>query len=74
MTDRFDFEQKIMNAWGVVDDLDLLLDKIANLEAVHPTVQDELANIVLGLKSVSQMRFEDLFRTFEEMVADGKIA
>ena len=59
----FDLEQEIMNTWYVVDDIDLLYENV--IETDMST--DDIANILLGLKSVYSMRFQKLFNTFEEV-------
>ena len=59
----FDFEQEIMNAWHVVDDIQLLKENV--METDMST--DDIANILLGLEGVYNMRFQKLFDTFEEV-------
>lgn len=59
----FDLEQEIMNAWYIIDDIDLLYENV--IETDMST--DDIANILLGLKSVYSMRFQKLFNTFEEV-------
>ena len=59
----FDLEQEIMNAWHVVDDIDLLYENV--IETDMST--DDIANVLLGLKGVYNMRFQKLFDTFEEV-------
>ncbi|NDH49537.1 MAG: hypothetical protein EBY41_03120 [Proteobacteria bacterium] len=59
----FDLEQEIMKAWHVVDDIDLLHENV--IESDMST--DDIANVLLGLQSVYNMRFEKLFNTFEEV-------
>lgn len=61
---RFDLEQQILKCWHVVDDLELLEELILDR---NPTT-DELANIVLGLKSIYKLKFEKCFDTFEKVV------
>lgn len=66
--DIFELEQKIMNCWSVVDDIDALYSHLGdNLRFVgmSPAAEDELQNILLGLKSVYQMKFEKLWDEFE---------
>lgn len=58
-----DLEQEIMNAWHVVDDIDLLYENV--IETDMST--DDIANVLLGLKGVYSMRFQKLFNTFEEV-------
>jgi uncharacterized protein YeeX (DUF496 family) len=59
----FDLEQEIMDAWHVVDDIDLLYENV--IETDMST--DDIANVLLGLKGVYSMRFQKLFNTFEEV-------
>lgn len=60
---RFDLEQEIMHCWNIVDDIKLIytthLDK-------RELTDDELANILIGLQELYQLKFETLFETFEE--------
>lgn len=69
MSDRFEFEQQIMDCWGVCDDMGTLF----KMEDIRELSQDELANALLGLKTVYQMKFEILFDMFERMIKEGKI-
>ena len=59
----FDLEQEIMNAWRVVDDIDLLYENV--IETDMST--DDIANVLLGLKGVYSMRFQKLFDVCEEV-------
>jgi hypothetical protein len=59
----FGLEQEIMNAWRVVDDIDLLYENV--IETDMST--DDIANVLLGLKGVYSMRFQKLFDAFEEV-------
>lgn len=60
---RFDFEQQIMQCWGVVDDIYLLYENV--LDRPTPLTTDELANALLGLHQMYQLKFEKLFDQFE---------
>jgi hypothetical protein len=59
----FDLEQEIMKAWHVVDDIDLLYENV--IETDMST--GDIANVLLGLESVYNMRFQKLFNTFEDI-------
>ena len=61
----FDLEQSILQCWNVCDELDLLYSQ--TLERSTPLTQDEMANILLGMKSLYQMKFEKCFSEFEEV-------
>jgi hypothetical protein len=71
MKTRFDLEQEIMQCWSVVEDLDLLLEECEKITDAE--VCDHIQNIVLGLRSVSEMRFQNMFNTFEDLIRFQKI-
>lgn len=58
---RFDLEEEIMDCWGVVEDIDLIYHK-------HGEASDQLANVLLGLMTLYQLKFERLFNTFEDCI------
>lgn len=66
----FDLEQQIMEAWGVVEDIELLYyhfgddPKFAGLDA---KAEDEMMNLLLGVKSLYSIKFDRLFKTFEKV-------
>lgn len=64
--DRFELEQAIMGCWNVTDDIDLIYAAVMNRDMS----EDDIANLLLGLKSLYQLKFERLFETFEGCVAD----
>lgn len=69
MTDRFDLEQDIMKCWNVTDDINLVYKNV--MESDMTT--DDIANALLGLKTLYEMKFEELFRDFEVLISEGKI-
>ena len=69
MTDRFNLEQHIMNCLNVTDDIDLLNKNV--LEKDMST--DDISNFLLGLKTIYQCKFEELFDTFNELIEKGNI-
>jgi hypothetical protein len=69
MADRFDLEQNIMQCWNVTDDIDLLYK---NVMEKNPST-DEIANFLLGLKTIYHSKFEELFDNFGALVEEGKI-
>lgn len=62
---RFDLEQQIMDCWGVTDDLDMVFRAVCDQELCQD--QDKLANILLGMKELYQLKFEQMWNTFEEL-------
>ena len=70
MKTRFDFEQEILDCWGVVEDLETLR-QVSNLGKTLTPV--ELDNALLGLKTIYNFKFQVLFSTFEQMIAQNQL-
>ena len=66
MTHQFDLEQQILGAWRVTEDVKLILDTLQN----RNMTQDEIANLLLGVVSLYELKFDQLFRTFEAHLGD----
>ena len=66
MKTRFDLEQEILEVWRVTDDIKLLYETVMEREV--PLTQDQMANILLGLEQLYNLKFERLFNTFEELL------
>ena len=64
----FDFEQSIMQCWNVCDDIKLLSEQ--TLERNPPLTPDEWANILIGMQSLYQLKFEKCFSEFESFCSD----
>ena len=58
MTDRFDLEQQILEAWKVTDDIRTVLE--------HGSEEDMIANFE-ALARLTDIRFEKLWFIFEKM-------
>ena len=69
MTDRFDLEQNIMKCWSVTDDIDMVYKNVMESDMTN----DDIANALLGLKTLYNMKFEELFSNFETLVHERKI-
>lgn len=73
---RFDLEQDIMTCWNVTDDLNMLYEYIGNdpfLASMSSEHTDKLLNLTLGLKELYQLKFDKMWKTFEECVANKEI-
>jgi hypothetical protein len=66
--DRFDLEQDIMACWNVVDDLDVFLSRYMDGPEMS---DDDVANVILGIKSLYQLKFQKCFDTFEQVLKNG---
>lgn len=66
MSDRFDLEQQILDCWRVTSDLDALFEDVME----NPDIDnDKIANILLGLSQLYEIKFNKTFRTFEQLIA-----
>ena len=72
MYDRFDLEEEIHKVWATEEDLDTILYRIIDAPEEHPT-EDELTNMLLGLKEIHNSRCIKLWDVFETMVKDNCI-
>jgi hypothetical protein len=70
MSDRFDFEQQIMNCWSVIDDIRALNKQYVDKGNM---TTDQVSNYLLGLETIYQVKFEQLFDQFETMIKQGTI-
>lgn len=70
--DRFDLEAAIMEAWSTTEDIDLIYHNTDNLD-LTPKDCDTLQNQLLGLKYISDLRFQKLWDTFESVLSSGEL-
>lgn len=66
--DRFKLEEQIQHCWQVVDDL----KTIYHSEKLYED-ENEMQNALLGMFTIYQLKFEELFSTYEKLVKEGKI-
>jgi hypothetical protein len=69
VTDRFDFEQQIMKCWGITEELNLLNKCILEKDMS----KDEISNFVLGLETIYEHKFQELFDQFEYLIKEKKL-
>jgi len=65
MSLQFDLEQKIMQCWSVVEDIEHYL------HAEEKLTEDERQNFLIGLKTIYQVKFDSLFGCFEQYVKEN---
>jgi|TARA_B110000858_G_scaffold29865_1_gene32316 hypothetical protein len=70
--DRFDLEQAIMVAWNTCEDIDLIYHNTDNLN-LNAKDCDNLQNQLLGLKHITELRFEKMWHIFEELIRRQKL-
>ena len=68
MKDRFHFEEDIYICWHIVDDLKQLTEMVVDRDIST----DDIANVLLGLHTLYDDRFEQLMENFESLLnVDG---
>ena len=65
----YDLEQQIMECWHITDDVSVLTEEIleGNL------TKDKIVNVLTGLEQLYAIRFNKLFRTYEQVLAERKL-
>lgn len=66
---RFDMEQAILRVWGLQEDLDILVEAVLE----HDLTKDQIANILIGLSGLHNLRSQSLFDMLEAKIADGTL-
>ena len=67
MKTRFDLEQEIMECWKITYDLQDIYRYVMEGDSELSTVQrDKVANMLLVLSELYELKFNKTFRTFEE--------
>ena len=66
--DRFDLEEEIMNIWQTEDDLDAVVHRM--MEDPDPIPNKEIANLLIAVSKLHDLRCQKLFDVFEKMVQD----
>ena len=67
MYDRFDLEEEIHKVWATEEDLKTILYRIIDAPEEHPS-EDEITNMLMGLKEIHNSRCIKLWDVFETMV------
>ena len=64
--DRFEFETQIMSCWGITTDLKDLSEEVLEGDLT----KDQITNVLIGMEQLYNIRFEKLFRQFEQLVRE----
>ena len=64
--DRFNLEAEIMNVWNTKDDLESITSRM--MDDPDPMSEDDIANVLIGLSELHDIRCKKLFNVFESMV------
>ena len=60
---RFDFEQQLLECWGVTKDIKTLCEAVCDRNPAM--TEDEIANVLIGLESLYELKFNKLWQLFE---------
>lgn len=63
----YELEQQILQCWNVVDDIDRLYRFVLDRDMS----KDDIANVLVGIKMIYSMKFEETFETFENAVKES---
>lgn len=63
---QFDLEQQILQCWNICDELKLLNELVLEKNISR----DDTSNIVMGLETLYQHKFDKCFQLFEDLLAE----
>ena len=71
MKDRFDLENEIFRCNSVVEDIETMYETVLDMDnpkfEMPAETADRIANMLLGLKELYEMRFDRLDDTFKQV-------
>ena len=69
---RFDLEEAIGEMAQLGSDIDTILH--AYMDSPTPATEDEMANMLIGVKQLNEVRFQKMWGIFEELIQNGTIS
>ena len=66
---RFDLEQQIMECWNVTTDLKRVTEYLLDAP-LEPNREDKIANMLVGMEALYEVKFDRCFRTFEKLLKE----
>lgn len=66
---RFDLEQQIMECWNVTTDLRRVTEYLLDAP-LEPNREDKIANMLMGMEALYEVKFDRCFRTFEKLLQE----
>jgi hypothetical protein len=67
---RFDLEQAIMSVWNITNDIDVVTKGLLN----DNLTKDEVANTLIGMSTLQNLRMNELFDIFETLIKNGDLS
>lgn len=68
---RFDLEQQIMECWNVTTDLKRVTEYLLDAP-LEPNREDKIANMLLGMEALYEVKFNKCFATFEKLLKEQR--
>jgi hypothetical protein len=74
MKNRFDLEQEIMECWNVTTDINDVYEYVMNGNGSELSTdeRDRVANILLGISQLYELKFNKMFNTFTECIRNNE--
>ena len=69
MTSRFDLEEQILDCWNITKDLDILTEAVIE----QNLSQDDISNALIGLKTMYELKYDKMWKTFEQLIRSENI-
>ena len=67
----YDLEAEIMSVWNTKDDLESITSRMMD-DPDGPLTEDEIANVLIGLTELHDIRCKKLFDVFEAMLRERR--
>ena len=67
----YDLEAEIMSVWNTKDDLESITSRMMD-DPDGPLTEDEIANVLIGLTELHDIRCKKLFNVFEAMLRERR--
>jgi hypothetical protein len=67
----YDLESEIMSVWNTKDDLESITSRMMD-DPDGPLTEDEIANVLIGLTELHDIRCKKLFNVFESMIKEKR--
>jgi hypothetical protein len=74
MKNRFDLEQEILECWNVTTDINDVYEYVMNGDGSELSTgeRDRVANILLGITQLYELKFNKMFNTFTECIRNNE--
>ena len=68
---RFDFEQQLLECWNVTKDIKTVYEGVC--DSSPPMTEDQIANALMGLETLYELKFNKLWSMYENGVNQQSI-